>query len=521
MLRFIMNLKESVKRKIEEQTGEPVPNPATSEWEAYFEKHPKYQRLADTSMEFPLSDPIEEERKKQKAKSTKEGLLARAFKRVREQDGKVVWGKGKALGIVSLLLLAGLGYVLITEFSPKRPSPITEEVEEVEEEPVEVEIEPNPVDDALSAFDALDFDQRDQGNQGDQSASDPFSGERQVSETQSTTQAVQIQEPDPFAFAEPAQSTQAAPSGTLTSSGEPVIEPPPPANGLNFLTPKGPRQGVVSAGSARAESGLTAQNAVRTNGLAQHRVSSPQAINLAAVGTTQGVASSRADTASTPDGREIIKTTEPANFSGFEDAEPAVQGSNVESVDQVPADFASTSAGVYQPGDTLLGTLEVGVVMVDQDDKADSAESRVVVRGLDDSVWLGNVTLQRSGRVSIEFYSVVHDDGAQPIQAIALGPDSFAGVDARFRETTPALASDLARGALRGVSEYVDGLNDRSSTTFRGFTPVITNESAGLGESVGGSVSRLFTPPQGEAQQAIVRVAEVDPGTEMTIIVIE
>ena len=88
-----------------------------------------------------------------------------------------------------------------------------------------------------------------------------------------------------------------------------------------------------------------------------------------------------------------------------------------------------------------------------------------------------------------------------------------------FKETSPALASDLARGALRGVTDYVDDLRSSGTVTFRGNTTV-TDNVAPLGTSILGSVASLFSPAEAD-QQALVRIATLEPGTEFILKVLQ
>lgn len=189
----------------------------------------------------------------------------------------------------------------------------------------------------------------------------------------------------------------------------------------------------------------------------------------------------------------------PAQASGFED----------------PAAAELTSATEqYKPGDTVEGELVVGLTALGEESLP------VIARGRDGSVWRGQAVLSASGRVDITFSNAAGEHGDQSLEAIALADDGYAGVPAAIKETTPALASDLARGALRGASEFVEGLRDQSSVTLSNGAAVVNQTVPPLDASVLGSVARLFTPPEGEDQQALVRLAEVPVGTKFQIMVL-
>lgn len=122
--------------------------------------------------------------------------------------------------------------------------------------------------------------------------------------------------------------------------------------------------------------------------------------------------------------------------------------------------------------------------------------------------------------MDITFSSAARERALQNLEAIALAEDGYAGVPATIKETTPALASDLARGALRGASEFVEGLRDQSSVTLSDGAALLSRDAPPLDASVLGSVARLFSPPEGEEQQALVRLAEVPAGTRLQVIVL-
>lgn len=175
---------------------------------------------------------------------------------------------------------------------------------------------------------------------------------------------------------------------------------------------------------------------------------------------------------------------------------------------------APADGELYRAGDTVDGELAVGLIALGGD------AMPVIVRGRDGSVWQGQAALNASGRVDITFSSAAGERGSQSLEAIALAEDGYAGVPATIRETTPALASDLARGALRGAGEFVEGLRDQSSVTLSHGAALLSRDAPPLDASVLGSVARLFSPPEGEDQQALVRLAEVPAGTKLQIMVL-
>lgn len=168
----------------------------------------------------------------------------------------------------------------------------------------------------------------------------------------------------------------------------------------------------------------------------------------------------------------------------------------------------------YKVGDSIPASLQVGVVAVD------GTPLPVLARGEDGSIWQGQATLTPTGRVDIRFTEVLTATGRHTASAVAQAGDGYLGLPAQVTETTPALASDLTRGALRGLSEYVQALSQESEVRVEGSTPVISRSAPPLEANIAGSVARLFTPPEGEDQQALVRLAQVPARTSVTVVVL-
>ncbi len=168
----------------------------------------------------------------------------------------------------------------------------------------------------------------------------------------------------------------------------------------------------------------------------------------------------------------------------------------------------------YKVGDSIPASLQVGVVAVD------GTPLPVLARGEDGSIWQGQATLTPTGRVDIRFTEVLTATGRHTASAVAQAGDGYLGLPAQVTETTPALASDLTRGALRGLSEYAQALGQESEVRVEGGTPVISRSAPPLEANIAGSVARLFTPPEGEDQQALVRLAQVPARTSVTVVVL-
>lgn len=180
-----------------------------------------------------------------------------------------------------------------------------------------------------------------------------------------------------------------------------------------------------------------------------------------------------------------------------------------------PEDHPTSSTTTpYKTGEALGARLQVGVVAIDD------TPLPVLAQAEDGSIWSGQATLTPTGRVDIRFYEVLSANASQPINAIAQAEDGYLGLQAQVQETTPALASDLARGALRGVSEFVQALGNESDVSIADGTAIISRDAPPIEASVAGSVARLFTPPEGDDQQALVRLAQVPAESILKVVVL-
>ncbi|HEX7021326.1 MAG TPA: hypothetical protein VF171_00615, partial [Trueperaceae bacterium] len=108
--------------------------------------------------------------------------------------------------------------------------------------------------------------------------------------------------------------------------------------------------------------------------------------------------------------------------------------------------------------------------------------------------------------------------GTMPVEAVALSADGTPGLSATLRDMAPAAAQDLLRAAAGGVSRYVQNLADRQRVTIVGDRSVIEQtELPPLGAFVLGNIASLFDLPAD--QTAVVRVAQIPPGTRLQLLV--
>ena len=282
------------------------------------------------------------------------------------------------------------------------------------------------------------------------------------------------------------------------------VSAPQPARSLASSPVRTPSTTRLTAGAGRAGPRATFSN--------QERSSRRPALTFATVGTQTD--SFNPPSATTPD-ESSEGTADEAVAGGVTPTNPYDPAS-------VRAAPPAAPAPSYAVGDSIKATLEVGPVIVEGDGGGQSSlgSNQVVARDEHGTAWVGEAVLQRSGRMTVSFSAAIDGNGERSVQAIALDKDAFAGLPATFQETSPALASDLARGALRGVSDYVDDLRSSGTAAFRGNTTTVTDTVAPLETSILGSVAELFTPPS-TTQQALIRVATLAPGTEFLLKVLQ
>ena len=181
---------------------------------------------------------------------------------------------------------------------------------------------------------------------------------------------------------------------------------------------------------------------------------------------------------------------------------------------QAPHPTPASSRSPFVSGDSLAARLQVGLVAMD------NAALPVIARADNGTIWSGRAALSPTGRIDMTFDRVLSGNQSYPVSAIGQSEDGYLGLPAEVSETTPALASDLARGALRGVTNYVQALGEASDITLVEGNPVISRDAPPLEANIAGSVAQLFAPPEGNEQQALVRVARIPADTRVNVVVL-
>ena len=177
-----------------------------------------------------------------------------------------------------------------------------------------------------------------------------------------------------------------------------------------------------------------------------------------------------------------------------------------------PNNLSGLSASLNQavlPGTQIEAELATGLLIYQ------GGESPVVATDSMGRMWIGNATLDDSRRVNVTFNQV---DG-MTTNAIALSDNSYPGLYANIDEKTPSLIADLFRGSVSAFSNYVQDRADDGEVIVVNDTVIGRDDTPDIEYYLADSVARLFSLPEGE--QAMIRVAEVKPGTKFKILVLQ
>ena len=143
----------------------------------------------------------------------------------------------------------------------------------------------------------------------------------------------------------------------------------------------------------------------------------------------------------------------------------------------------------------------------------------VVAKAADGTAFFGRAQLRADKRMALTFHTAFRGRTAYQINAIARDPGGDFGLAARVEEVAPALFTDLVRGALTGVTKYIDAYTQSvQSTVTQDGTVVQERPVPPLDITVLSGVANLFKVP--EDQRALIRVFRLPKGTRIEIVML-
>lgn len=184
---------------------------------------------------------------------------------------------------------------------------------------------------------------------------------------------------------------------------------------------------------------------------------------------------------------------------------------------------ASSDTVDLQPGVQLPAQLVTGVAVSEGVSSSVVAETAAEGTWCEKEpcpaiTWLGTAQLERPGRISVAFEQAVINGEARAVSASAFGDDALPGLTAAMSDTSPTVAQDLLRAAAGGVSDYLQALSEQQKVTVQDGNVVVEDlEIPSIDRFLFGRAADLFDIPSD--QTAIVRVAQIEPGTPVTIFV--
>ncbi len=166
------------------------------------------------------------------------------------------------------------------------------------------------------------------------------------------------------------------------------------------------------------------------------------------------------------------------------------------------------------PGAIVPASLATGIIL------AEGGQPVPVVARTDTGVtFIGTATLNTARRMELNFKEVVINNQSAGLSAQAFSSDGMPGVAVNVVDMAPSLFADLLRASAGGVSSYVKGLAEATSTTLVSGVGAVSNRQAPpLGATIAGALADLFSvPPE---QKALIRVAQVERGTSILVTVL-
>ena len=522
-----LKLDPTVRDRVEAEVGSDVPDPNSSEFEAFLETlkdtRPELVDALVQGLDVEGADlPEEVQLRKAKRREGRRNLLRQLFYSNNYEDEPNL-NKRKTLAVIVGVLVALLPIAFVVDLLAEQRGMNTT---------VSQESEPAP-----STF---------------QVAQDPVPVETQLPETLPSTppRALPAQDdlppaPGPvnpdIANAPPSRSLGS--SAPLTLGNQRVTPVQLPALSLFDAPPSSPTAlTVVAPPPAPGQLGLVSSTQ-SANAPTEETPSGTQNLNLIQEALSQAEPSSLSFLTEQrlSEGTELtiaaqtelesadaVTETSSPPLSLRETAVPSEEQSALNSAERTnPIEVSSSETQAttvtLQPGAQLPAQLMTGIIVTEGVSSPVVAETPANGKWCDQEpcpaiTWLGTARLERPGRVSLRFEQAVIDGEARAVRASAFGQDKLPGLAAAMSDASPTVVQDLLRAAAGGVSDYLEAVaNQQKVTITEGNVVVEDLEVPSIDSFLLGRAAKLFDVPSD--QTTIVRVAQVAPGTPLTIFV--
>ncbi len=139
------------------------------------------------------------------------------------------------------------------------------------------------------------------------------------------------------------------------------------------------------------------------------------------------------------------------------------------------------------------------------------------------ATWLGDATMGTDGLVQITFHTLVGEQSALSVRAIAIDATSKRpGLDAQMRTVARNTAAAVINAALRSTSDYVQALlQQRQVTITNGWATITTGEAPPLWMLFGSRLAEHLAPRGSPDASRPLQVAELPAGTTLTILILQ
>ncbi len=184
--------------------------------------------------------------------------------------------------------------------------------------------------------------------------------------------------------------------------------------------------------------------------------------------------------------------------------------------------FNGKATELLKPGTLVPATLQKDIILTEGETRqvlADAVDDWCGEESCPALRWLGTATLSDSGRLDVTFERAILDGEILELSGIAYGIDNAEGLPAHLADTTPTLLADLLRAGAGGMTDYVEGQANRQTITRNGETTVTEENVPGVLEVILGRAAGTLQIPEGET--GVIRLAAVEKGTRLEVLYLD